>query len=974
MTTIHGFSLLREQDIPEVASKAQIWTHDKTGARLLSLIGSDENKVFGISFRTPPEDSTGIAHILEHSVLCGSRKYPVKEPFVELIKGSLKTFLNAFTYPDKTCYPVASTNVQDFYNLIDVYLDAVFHPRISPEILAQEGWHYELESPEGPLTYQGVVYGEMKGVYSSPDSVLHEYSQQCVFPDTTYGLDSGGNPAVIPDLTYEQFTDFHRRYYHPANAFIFFSGDDDPVKRLEIADAYLSEFEPLDSAAIGSEVGLQSKLSTPTRVEKTYASGDNDDAKGMCTVNWLLPRTEHAETNLGLRMLEHALLGMPSSPLRKALLDSGLGEDTCGVGLEEELRQMYFSVGLKGMDPAKADEVRALILDTLESLAAQGLGQDVIQAAVNSLEFDLREMNTGRFPQGLALMLRSLTTWLYDADPLALLAFEAPLRAVKDRLTKGEPVFEHLIRTHLLDNPHQVLLVLSPDAQLGAKREAEEQERLAKALEAMDEPARKHVMAEAARLKELQEAHDSPEDLARIPCLRVADMAPDNPHIPCRETTLSGVRTLVHDLPTNGIVYVDLALDLSGVEPDLLPLTPLLGRALTEMGTKRHNFVTLTRRIASLTGGIDAAPSVLTSRTTAGPLPYMMMSGKATRDHCADLVELMAEILTEADFGDRERFRQMVLEEKARLEQRLVPAGHAYAISRVRAGLSPVGYMGELLSGVEQLEYVRRLAGAVETDFAQVRDGLHALVAAMAAKAGAMLNLTLPQTDLDGLEPTLARLPDVLADGAPPAAKPLDMKPLPEAEGLGVPAQVNYVAKGVDLRALSGGERTITGAELVVARHLRTAYLWDKIRVQGGAYGAFSSLDRLSGHLVLASYRDPNLKRTLDAFDAAGTALRNLRLDKDELERAIIGTIGEMDAHMLPDAKGYTSLVRNLSGVDEADLKRLRSEVLATTAGDFAAFAQAFDDLAAKGRVAVVGDAKTLQSLDTPQLRLNRLL
>ena len=736
----------------------------------------------------------------------------------------------------------------------------------------------------------------------------------------------------------------------------------------------MSKFEPLDQAEINSEVGLQSRFGGPKMAHHSYASGDADTAKAMCTINWLLPRTEHPETNLGLRMLEHALLGMPSSPLRKALMDSGMGEDVCGVGLEEELRQMYFSVGLKGISAAHAERVSMLTLETLQQLAEKGLGQDVIDAAVNSLEFDLREMNTGRFPKGLALMLRSLTTWLYDGDPLALLAFEAPLARIKERLERGEPVFEHLIRTHFLDNPHRVLLTLAPDPDLAAKREAEEKESLAKALETMDDARRQHVMAEAKRLKELQEAPDAPEDLAKIPGLRVADLPRENPVIPCRETTLGGARTLLHDLPTGGIVYADLALDLTQVAPELLPLAPLFARALTEMGTTRQDFIALTRRIASVTGGMDAYPTAFTRRSDARPLPYLMLRGKATRDRCAELVELMAEVLTEPDFGDRERFRQMVLEEKARLEASLVPAGHSYAIGRVRAGLSASGWVSEQLSGVEQLEYVRRLAAAVENDYAQVLANLTSMAKALAVRSGAVLNLTLAGQDYESLRPTLEALPKALAQGEPAQAwEPAAPKPggMPQAEGLAVPAQVNYVAKGIDLRA---GGREISGADLVVARHLRTSYLWDKVRVQGGAYGAFSVLDRLTGHLVLGSYRDPNLERTLRIFDGAAEAVRNLRLDADELERAIIGSIGELDAYQLPDAKGYTSLARTLSGVDEADLQALREQVLGVTAQDFAAFAQPLQQLADQGRVAVVGSPQALAGLQEPELRMNRLL
>jgi len=484
----HGFALERELTIPELSATARIYRHAKTGGRLLSLISPDENKVFGIAFRTPPADSTGLPHILEHSVLCGSRKYPVKEPFVELIKGSLNTFLNALTFPDKTCYPVASANLQDFYNLVDVYLDAVFYPNLTENTLRQEGWHYDIETPDAPLAYKGVVFNEMKGVYSSPDSLLGEYSQRALYPDNCYGLDSGGDPERIPDLTFAQFKDFHTRLYHPANAYAFFSGDDDPDKRLELLDAYFSEFEAAKHGQVKSTVEPQPAFASPRRFVHTYAAdapdepedrneaegeeidgaaegdaaeGDENAPRAMCTINFGLPalveEKNAADLSLALNVLDHILIGLPSSPLRKALVDSGLGEDVTGGGLETDLRQISFSVGLKGLRApsaeADSDKVEALILTTLNDLYEGGLHKDDILAAINSVEFDLRENNTGSYPRGLSLFFESLSTWLYDGDPLLLLPFEAPLQRLKARLEAGEKVFENLIRDYFFGEP-----------------------------------------------------------------------------------------------------------------------------------------------------------------------------------------------------------------------------------------------------------------------------------------------------------------------------------------------------------------------------------------------------------------------------------------------------------------------------------------------------------------------------------------
>ena len=474
--TTHGFELLREEKINELNTLARLYRHVQTGAELLSLTNDDENKVFGVTFRTPPQDSTGIAHIMEHSVLCGSRKYPLKEPFVQLIKGSLKTFLNAMTYPDRTAYPVASTNVQDFYNLVDVYLDAVFHPLLTPHHLDQEGWHYELEKTDAPLIYKGVVFNEMKGAYSSPDNMLYRYSKQSLFPDNTYGYDSGGDPNEIPNLTYAQFKQFHATYYHPSNARLYFYGDDNPEERLRRLDEVLREFQPIH---VNGDTALQAAFQTPKRFVYPYSveAGSDFSKKTIVQLNWLLPEDSDPVLTFGLDLLSDAIIGTQASPLRKALMDSGLGEDVTGGGLGTGLRQMTFAVGMKGMRLEDADKLEQLILDTLTKLADEGIEPDMVEAALNTTEFHLRENNTGSYPRGLSLMMRALSSWLYDHDPLAPLAYEAPLAALKANLQQPD-YLQNLIRTYLLQNTHRTRVILQPDPEFNQRQEAAEKARL----------------------------------------------------------------------------------------------------------------------------------------------------------------------------------------------------------------------------------------------------------------------------------------------------------------------------------------------------------------------------------------------------------------------------------------------------------------------------------------------------------------
>ncbi len=943
---LHGFELIDETNLEELSSRVRRWRHVVTGAQLLSFCNADENKVFGVSFRTPPGDSTGVAHILEHSVLCGSERYPVKEPFVELLKGSLQTFLNAFTYPDKTCYPVASTNLQDFRNLVDVYLDAVFFPRIDENIFRQEGWHIDAETADGPWNYKGVVYNEMKGVYSSPESVLSEQSQQAIFPEHVYGLDSGGNPERILELTYEQFRDFHRRFYHPGNGRFFFWGDDPEEARLEHIGRVLSRFDRLD---VDSAVPLMGHRDTPRLLEVPFAAGEGD-TRGMVTVNWLLDETVDAERNFALHMLEHILLGMPGSPLRRALIESGLGEDVAGVGLEAELRQMYFSVGLKGIDPADAERVEVLVMDTLASLAEEGVPSDAIEAAFNSVEFSLRENNTGRYPRGLAVMVRSLTTWLYDGDPLALLAFEKPLAAIRDAIAAGG-YFESLIRRCFLDNAHRATVSLVPDMTLEARREEAENKRIEKVQSALSPSDREAVVSLAATLRALQEAPDSPEALATIPRLGLEDLARENRPIPIEERTSGDVPVLFHDIDTSGIVYSELLFDLSAVPARLLPLVPLFGRALLEMGTARHDFVALGMRIAAKTGGIEADTLFATTRAGRKPVAHMVVSGKATRDNAAALVDIMHEVLHEALFDDAERFGRMVLEEKARQEHSLVPSGHGVVSSRLRASFSMAGWLDEVTGGITYLMALRELAERVRDDWQGVRDDLETLRTLVLRRSGALCNLTADSATaavamplFDGL---VAGLPDTAADAvvwAPDA--------LPAAEALVVPAQVNYVGKGANLYDLGYAYH---GSVSVVLKHLRMAFLWDRVRVQGGAYGAFCAFDRMSGAFTQVSYRDPNVERTLDVYDKCAEYLRTVELDDAALTSAIVGAIGDLDMHMLPDARGEASMLRHLTGDTEDVRQTMREQMLATTQRHFREFADVLDAVARTGRVCVLG-------------------
>ena len=957
----HGFDLIATREIPEYKSKVDFFRHVKTGAELLSIQNDDENKFFGITFRTPPPDPAGVAHILEHAVLAGSEKYPLKEPFVELLKGSLASFVNALTFEDKTAYPVASQNLQDFYNLIDVYIDAVFHPLLYERIFDQEGWHYELEDLEQPLRYKGVVFNEMKGAMADPDNVLLKEVLKSLFPDTPYAHESGGVPEAIPDLTYAQFKAFFDTNYHPSNARIFFYGDDPPEERLRLMLGYLEGYSP---AAENPAVPLQKAFTKPSSCTIPYVVSESDEsAKSLITVNWLLPENKDAELAIAYTLLAHVLMGTPASPLRRALIESGLGEEVIGSGYDPafgiftSLRQLFFTAGLRGVQTEDVDKVEEIILTTLTAIAEDGFEKAMIEATVNTIEFQLRENNFGSYPRGLILMVRVLSTWLHNGDPFAPLDFAPPLGAVKRRLAAGEPLFETMIRQHMLDNPHRTTVHLIPDPGLQSSQEEAEKIRLEKTRSSFSESDLQGIIDRNNKLKEFQETPDNEETLALLPTLNRSDLEPEERRIPLTETKLSGVRVLYHDLPTYGITYLDLGFNLHALPADLIPYIPLLGRAFTEMGTEKEDYIQLAQHIGRTTGGIQAETftSMMPDKDEAAA--WLFIRGKATAERTDDLLSIFQDILGGVCLDNQERFRQIFLEEKAQLEAELAQLGHQVVYRRLQSGLHLAGWADEQMNGVEYLFHIRELADQIENNWPDVLKTLETIRHSLIHRKSMICNVTLDGEGWRTVKPALETFLATL---------PLRDFPLPEwapelqtgNEGLTIPVKVNYVGKAANIYRLG---HTLHGSYPVVAGYLKTTWLWDMIRLQGGAYGAFSLLDNLSGVFAYLSYRDPNLLKTLSNFDGSGDFLRSLQLSDQELTKSIIGAIGRRDQYMLPDAKGFTSLKRTLSGVTDEYRQRIRNEVLATNAGDFASFAEVLDSVARAGRVVVLGSEDAIK-------------
>ncbi|KAL0719177.1 hypothetical protein Bca4012_068501 [Brassica carinata] len=1059
-----GFEKVSEEFISECKSKATLFKHKKTGCEVMSVSNEDENKVFGIVLRTPPKDSTGIPHILEHSVLCGSRKYPLKEPFVELLKGSLHTFLNAFTYPDRTCYPVASTNTKDFYNLVDVYLDAVFFPKCVEDVhtFQQEGWHYELNDPSEDISYKGVVFNEMKGVYSQPDNILGRIAQQWIItfvcavgveltyqldsegefspnlvldlmnqliyvaivdvkpiflengvwtlpenlaisPDNTYGVDSGGDPKDIPKLTFEEFQEFHRKYYHPSNARIWFYGDDDPVHRLRVLSEYLDMFEASPSRE-SSKIETQKLFSEPIRIVEKYPAGRDGDLKkkNMVCVNWLLSEKPlDLQTQLALGFLDHLMLGTPASPLRKILLESGLGEALVSSGMSDELLQPQFSVGMKGVSQDNVKKVEELIMDTLKKLAEEGFDSDAVEASMNTIEFSLRENNTGSFPRGLSLMLQSIAKWIYDMDPFEPLKYTEPLKALKARIAEegSKAVFSPLIEQFILNNSHRVTIEMQPDPEKASQEEAEEKSILEKVKAGMTEEDLAELARATEELRLKQETPDPPEALRCVPSLNLSDIPKEPTYVPTEVGDINGVKVLRHDLFTNDIVYAEVVFDMGSLKHELLPLVPLFCQSLMEMGTKDLSFVQLNQLIGRKTGGISVYPLTSSVRGKAEPCSKFVVRGKSMAGRAEDLFNLLSvawpcslgclshlisecllwdapnmflssllstglcytTTLTEMDSINRVIDELLVARGSVYrpAANRLRGSGHGIAAARMDAMLNVAGWMSEQMGGLSYLEFLHTLEKKVDEDWEGISSSLEEIRRSLLARNGCIVNMTADGKSLTNIEKSVEKFLNLLPENPSGGLVTWDGRLPLRNEAIVIPTQVNYVGKAGNIYS-TGYE--LDGSAYVISKHISNTWLWDRVRVSGGAYGGFCDFDSHSGVFSFLSYRDPNLLKTLDIYDGTGDFLRGLDVDQETLTKAIIGTIGDVDSYQLPDAKGYSSLMRHLLGVTDEERQRKREEILTTSLKDFKEFAEAIDVVREKGVAVAVASAEDIDA------------
>lgn len=964
---IHGFTVKNISEVPEASATAYTLEHDKSGARLLYLASEDDNKVFSIAFRTPPTDDTGVAHIVEHSVLCGSRKYPLKEPFVELVKGSLNTFLNAMTYPDKTMYPVASRNDKDFQNLMDVYLDAVFYPamRENPQVLMQEGWHYEIESAGDPLRYSGVVYNEMKGATSSADDMLENYIMHALYPDTTYGYESGGDPQAIPQLTQEGFIGFHSRYYHPSNSYIFLYGAMDIEEKLAYLDReYLSAFDRIE---IDSAIRRQAPVA-PATLHHEYPVGAGEDTaeKTFLALNWVVGDMLNMTDIFGLQVLEHALLSTESAPLRHALIDAKLGKDVDSK-FETDLFQPFFSIVVAGSEASRAEEFKKLVYDTLAGYAREGLDKTMLEASLNRLEFRLREGDFGRIPKGLVYNIQALNTWLYDGEPEGGIRYEELLRTMKEGLA-GD-YFERLIEKYLLHNEHQVMIVMTPSTTFSAERDVKLADKLAAIKAKMTDDEIAAVIKSTRELKEAQARPDSEEALATIPLLKLSDIRKEAYRLPLEEREIAGTKVLFSDVATSGITYLDFYFDAHSVARDDIFYAYLLAELLGRVDTSAHSYSELSLLNNLHTGGLHPEVAVYSQASDLDALqPKFRISAKVLTAKIDKLFALLTDILTGTQFTDKKRIRELIEEKEAGIELSLQSVAHQVAINRVASYISPAAHYSDL--GVLPFyHFLQDFLADFDASLERAQAAFTRILPQMFNCHALITSVTTTVDDYAAFASEYEKFVGVL-ERREYAPVDYDFQLEKKNEGLTSASQVQYVVQGANFRRLG---YAYTGAMHVLETMLRYDFFWTKLRVQGGAYGAFTSFNQ-NGNMYFGSYRDPNLEETLAVYRATADYVRSAPLTERELTKYIIGTMSGIDMPLTPQQKGGAAASLYLRGITFADVQRQRDEILGATAdsihalGDIVAACMEENALCVFGGEAKINAAKAVFGTVKPAL------
>lgn len=958
--TIHDlaeYEILDEHRVEDVQSDGFILRHKKSGARIAILSNNDDNKVFYIGFRTPPEDETGVPHIIEHTTLCGSKKFPVKDPFIELAKGSLNTFLNAMTYPDKTVYPVASCNDQDFKNLMDVYLDAVFNPNITKyeEIFKQEGWHYELTGKDDELKINGVVYNEMKGAYSSPDEVLSSQIYRSLFPDNTYSKDSGGNPEYIPKLTYEAYLDFYHKYYHPSNSYIYLYGDMDVVERLEWLDKeYLSLY---DYKKVNSEINKQPAFDEIKNVEAQYSitMDDSQENKTYLSYNRVVGDSLDEMLYQAFDMLDYALVSSPGAPVKQALIDAGIGDDVYG-SYDAGILQPVFSFVAKNANASQADEFESIIENTLKEVVKTGINKEALLAGINSSEFKFREADFGQFPKGLLFGLNCLDSWLFD-DMKPFIHLECLGTFAKLRKAVDTDYFEKLIQEYLLDNTHGSSVTVKPKRGLGNEREEALAKELSDYKASLSDEEIKKLIEDTEHLKKYQEEPSSDEDLRKLPMLTRADMKKNAMPFSNIEDELLDVKVVRHDIESNGIDYISFLFDAGDFAQSELGYLGFFTNALGLVSTEKYSYTDLANATNIYTGGISTGTASHPDIKDRNNFVFKFeVKLKVLEKNLDKALELMEQMLLSSDFTDTKRLGELVAQIKARLQANLSSSGHLVAAMRSMSSFSRYALYQDELKGVAFYRSICRIEKELSESPKSVSDKLAAIAKKLFARNRMLISFTGNNEAYGNAKPSLEKVITGF-NKMSAVGNQAEVHFNTAKEAFIDASQIQYVAKTGDF-ICEGYE--YTGALRLLRIILSYDYLWINVRVKGGAYGCMNTFLR-SGESYFVSYRDPNLSDTLDVYDRIPEYIKSFSPDERDMTKYIIGTFSALDTPMNPEAKGSRSLSAYLEGITYEQIQKERNEILNAQPEDIRRLADLVEAVLKKDSICVIGNENMIK-------------
>jgi len=956
---LSAYELVEKKTLEDLKSEGYILKHKKSGARIALISNDDDNKVFYIGFRTPPKDSTGVAHILEHSVLCGSKEFPIKDPFVELVKGSLNTFLNAMTYPDKTVYPVASCNDKDFQNLMHVYLDAVFYPNIykTDKIFKQEGWHFDLQSPEDELTINGVVYNEMKGAFSSPDDVMYRAQMEGLYPDTTYGVESGGDPEVIPQLSYEDFLAFHQKFYHPANSYIYLYGDMDMVEKLEFMDEkYLSHFEEIQ---VDSEITLQKPFEGESRVLiKEYPISESEKEEESAYLSWNVSIADSLDKELyvAFQIIDYALCSAPGAPLKQALVDKKVGKDVYSL-YESTLRQPYFSIVAKDTSLEKQPVFLETIEEVVEKIVKEGFDEKALLAGINYYEFKYREADFGSYPKGLMYGLQSLDSWLYD-EKQPFLHIEANETFATLRGKAKEGYFEELLQKYLLDNPHKAVVILKPKKGLTEENDAKLAAWLAEKKASFTEAEIADIVAETKALEEYQEAEDSKEDLAKIPLLSREDIGKEARKIRNEECKIGDVPVLKHEIFTNGIAYLRMIFECKEIPEDLLPYLGIFKGCLGLLNTENYKYGDLFNEINIVTGGMSAVNNCYSNIDDLNQYRLTLeVKTKVLYNNIPKAIELMREVLMTTDFTDGKRLQEIVAEGRSRTQSQMTSSGHSVAVNRALSYGSASAEISEVISGIPFFRLVTEIDNSFEEKKEDLVNKLQRLAKVIFRKENLMVDFVGTADGYEKLTESVGDFAESLYTGEAERGSYLPVVSR-KNEGYMTSGQVQYVCRAGNFRRKG---LPYTGALRILKVMMGYEYLWTNIRVKGGAYGCMCGFGK-SGESYFVSYRDPNLSKTIDIYEKAAENIAQFDADERTMTQYIIGAISDLDVPMNPSAVGLFSLSAYMTGLTQEVLQKERDEMLSATAEDVRGLAEYIRAFMSEEFLCVVGNSEKIKA------------